>query len=151
MLGGWSAKRQPDLTEMILVVCGDLVEFIPKRAHAIYTVHPLQMAISLVVHAGKIDDRVADRFVDPPGNVQGHQRIVERLRPGILVHHRKDRSRLAEYSMNAIEEYRLGVGEVVENKAHRPLARPVCPCEVTVIEGEAFQRLVSRPFELSNE
>ena len=53
--------------------------------------------------------------------------------------------------MNAVEEYRLGVGEVVEDKPYRPLARPVCPREVTVIEGKAFQRLVSRPFELSNE
>jgi hypothetical protein len=53
--------------------------------------------------------------------------------------------------MNAIEEYRLGVGEVVKDKAHRPLAWPVCPREVTVIEGEPFQRLVSRPFELSNK
>jgi len=71
-LGGWTAKRQPDLTQVMFIVSGDLIEFVPQRAHAVHTMHELQMATPLMVHSGIIDDCVANRFVYLPGELQGH-------------------------------------------------------------------------------
>jgi hypothetical protein len=115
---GWAAKRHPDLTKVILIVCGDLVEFIPQRPHAIYTMHPLQVTTPLVVLANMIDDGVADRFVDVPSDVERDLRIVESLRPRILLHHRENRSRLAQHSMDAIEKHSLAVGKMVQDIPH---------------------------------
>lgn len=81
-------KRQSDLTQVILIVRGDFIEFIAQGAHAIDTMHPLQLAIPLVMHAGMIDDRVAHRLVDLPRDRKWRARVVESRRPGILVHDR---------------------------------------------------------------
>ncbi|HXM37991.1 MAG TPA: hypothetical protein VN908_04940 [Gemmatimonadales bacterium] len=87
LLGGGAAKRQPDLTQVMFIMSGGGVEFIPQRAHAIYTMHELKVATPLIVHAGIIDDCAANRFVDMPGDIERHLRIIESLRPGILIHH----------------------------------------------------------------
>ena len=94
---------------------GGLVEFIPQRAHAIHTVHELQVATPFIVHASIIDDCVTNRFVDMPGDVERHVRIVESLRPGILVHHPYDRTWLTKHATDAIKEHRLAIGEVVKD------------------------------------
>ncbi len=135
----------------MFIMSGDLVKLIPQRAHAVYTVHPLQMATPLIVHSGIVDDCVANRFVYLPGDMERHLRIVESLRPRILIHHPQHRTRLAKHSTDAIEEDGLVVGEVLQDIANRPLARRVRAREVAVIEREAFQRLVSGPFKLSDE
>ena len=145
------AKGQPDLPEVMFVVRSDLVEFIPQRANAIDTMHPLQMATTLIVHARMIDDRVANRSVHLPGDIERHPSIVESLCPRILIHHPKERTRLAEHSLDAIERGGLTVGEVMQEIPHGPLAGGVGAREVARIEREAFQRLVSRPFQLGNE
>ena len=67
--GGWTAKRQPDLTQVMLIMSGGLVEFIPQRAHAVYTMHELKVATALIVHTSIVDDRIANRFVYLPGEV----------------------------------------------------------------------------------
>src|SRR6266849_7103860 len=112
-LTGWATKRQPDLTQMMFIMSGDLVEFVPQRAHPVYTMHELQVAAPIIVHAGIIDDCVANRLVYLPGDIERHPRIVESLRPRILVHHPYDRTRLAEHATYAIEEDGLAVGAVV--------------------------------------
>ena len=99
----------------MFIMSGGLVEFIPQRAHAVYTMHELQVATPLIVRASIIDDGVASRFVDVPGDVERHLRIVESLRPGILVHHPYDRTWLTEHATDAIEEHRLAIGEVVKD------------------------------------
>jgi len=71
----------------MLIVRRRLVELIPQRAHAVDTMDKLQVATALIVHAGIIDDGVAHGFVDPPGDVKRHPRVVEPLGPRILVHH----------------------------------------------------------------
>ena len=115
LVAAWAAKRQPDLTQVMFIMSGDLVEFIPQRAHAIYTMHELKVATPLIVHASIIDYCVANRFVDVPGDVERHLRIVQSLRPGILIHHPQDRAWLTEHSTDAIKENRLAIGEVVKN------------------------------------
>jgi len=97
----------------MFVMRGGLVEFVAQRAHAIHTMHELEVAAPLIMHASIIDDRVADRFVDVSGEVQWDARIVESLSPRILIHHPYDRTRLTEHSTNAIEENGLAIGEVV--------------------------------------
>jgi hypothetical protein len=99
----------------MLIMTGGLVEFIPQRAHAIYTMHELKVATPLIVHASIIDDCVANRFVDMPGDVERHLRIVQSLRPGILIHHPYDWTWLTEHSTDAIKENRLAVREVVKD------------------------------------
>ena len=94
---------------------GDVVEFISQRAHAVYTMHELQMAAPLIVHPGIIDDCVANRFVYLPGDVERHLRIVESLRPRILIHHPYDRTRFTEHSTDAIEKNGLAIREVVKD------------------------------------
>ena len=69
VLGGWTPKRQPDLTQVMFVMSGDLIEFIPQRAHAVYAMHELKMAAALIVHASIIDDCVANRFIYAPGDI----------------------------------------------------------------------------------
>src|SRR5881409_2380583 len=64
--GGWTLKRHPDLTQVMFVMSGDLIEFIPQRAHAVYAMHELKMAAALIVHASIIDDCVANRFIYAP-------------------------------------------------------------------------------------
>ena len=86
-----------------------------------------------------------------PGEVEREPRIVESLRPGILIHHPNDRTRLTEHATDAIEEHRLAVGEVVQNVPDGPLAWCVGAPHVARREREAFQRLVSSPFKLSNK
>ena len=115
VLNGRTTERQPDLTQVMLVVSGDVVEFIPQRAHAVYTMDELQVATRLIVHAGIIDDCVANRLVYPPGELERQLRIVQSLRPRILIHHPYDRTRLAEHSADAIERDSLVVGEVVQD------------------------------------
>lgn len=117
-LGGWAAKRQSDLSQVMFIMSGDLVEFIPQRAYAVYTMHELQMATPLIVHAGIIDDCVANRFVYLPGDIERHLRIVKSLRPRVLIHHPYDRTRLAQHSTDAIEEDGLAVREVVQDIAN---------------------------------
>src|SRR6266545_4597548 len=39
-----TAKCRPDLSQVMFIVSGDLVEFIPQRSHAVYTMHELQVA-----------------------------------------------------------------------------------------------------------
>jgi hypothetical protein len=136
---------------MMLIMSGGLVEFIPQRAYAVDTVHELEVAAPLIVHTGIVDDCVANRFEYLPGDVERHPRIVEPLRPRILIHHPNDRTRLTEHSTDAIEENGLAIREVVKDITDRPLARPVGSREVARLEREALQRLVSSPFKLSNE
>ena len=135
----------------MFIMGGDLVKFIPQRAHAVYTMHELKVATPRIVLASIVDDGVANRFVYVPGDVERHSRIVESLRPGILIHHPYDRTRLTEHSTDAIEENGLAVGEVVKDITDGPLAWRVCSREVAMIEREAFQRLVSGPFKLSDK
>src|SRR5436190_19332947 len=87
VLRAWTPKGQPDLTQVMFVMSGDLLEFIPQRAHAVDTMHPLKVAAPLIVHTRIVDDGVAHRRIDLPGEVQRHARIVESLRPRILIHH----------------------------------------------------------------
>ena len=56
-------KRQPDLTQVMFIMSGDVVELIPQCAHAVYAMHELQMATPLIVDASVINDCVANRFV----------------------------------------------------------------------------------------
>jgi len=56
----------------MFIVSRDLVEFIPQRAHAVYTMHELKAATPLIVHTGIVDDCVANRFVYLPGEVERH-------------------------------------------------------------------------------
>jgi len=118
VLGGWAAKRQPDLTQMMFIVSGDLVEFIPQRAHAVYTMHPLEVTTTLVVHPRVIDDSVANRFEDLAGEIERHLRVIESLRPRILIHHPEDRTNLAQHAADAVEEDGLAIGEVVQDIAN---------------------------------
>jgi hypothetical protein len=83
----WAPERYPDLTQVMFVMSGDLIEFIPQRAHAVHAVHELEMAAALIVHARIIDDGVANRFIDAPGDIEWHARIVETPSPCILIHH----------------------------------------------------------------
>jgi len=53
----------------MFVMNGDLIEFIPQRAHAVYAMHELKMAAPLIVHASIIDDCVANRFIYAPGDI----------------------------------------------------------------------------------
>ena len=99
----------------MLIMSGCFVEFIPQRAHAVYTVHELKVATPLIVRGSVKDDCVANGFIYMPGDVERHLRIVQSLRPGILIHHPYDRTRLTEHSTDAIEENGLAVGEVVKD------------------------------------
>jgi len=114
-LGEWTPERQPDLSQVMFVVNGDFIEFLPQRAHAVHAMHELEMAAALIVHADIIDDGVAHRFVDAPGDIQRHPRIVEPASPCILIHHPEHRTRLTEHSMDAIEKDGLAIGEVVQD------------------------------------
>ncbi len=67
--GGWTPKRQPDLTQVMFVMSGDLIEFLPQCAHAVYAMHELKTAAALIVHASIIDDGVANRFIYAPGDL----------------------------------------------------------------------------------
>src|SRR2546428_1460880 len=58
-----SAKRQPDLTQMMLIMSGGLVQFIPQPAHAVPTMHELQVAVPLIVHTGIVDCCVPNLIV----------------------------------------------------------------------------------------
>lgn len=86
-LGGGAAKRHPDLTQVMFIMSGDLVELVPQGAHAVYTMHPLQMTTPVIMHSGIVDDRVANRFVYLPCDIERHLRIVAAPRPRILIHH----------------------------------------------------------------
>ena len=150
-LRGWTRKGRPDLTQMMLVMHGDLVEFLPQRAHAIDVMHELQVAAAVVVLAGIIDDSVANRFVHTAGDIQRHARVVEAPRPGILIHHPYQRTRLAEHPTDAIEEDGLAIGEVMQDVGDGPFARRVSARQVRAVEREALQRLVPSPFQLLNK
>ena len=136
---------------MMLIMSGGLIEFIPQRAHAVHTMHELEVAVPLIVHTRIVDDCVVNRFVYPSGEVERHLCIVESLRPRILIHYPNDRTRLTEHPTDAIEKHGLAIRKVVKDITDRPLARPVRSREVARLEREAFQRLVSSPFKLSNE
>src|SRR5882757_808346 len=110
-------KRQPDLAQVMFVVHGDLLEFLPQRAHAVYAMHELEMAAALIVHARIVDDGVANRFIYLPGEIERHARIVETPSPGILIHHPEHRTRLTEHATDAIREDALAVGQVVQDEA----------------------------------
>src|SRR5437773_3995774 len=66
-----AVKRQPDLTQVMLIMSGDVVEFITQCAHPVYAVHKREVATPLVRHARIVDDRVAHGFVHTTGEVQG--------------------------------------------------------------------------------
>jgi hypothetical protein len=100
---------------MMFVMSGDLIEFLPQRAHAVHTMHPLKMAAALIVHAGIIDDGVAHRFIYTPGDIQRHARIIEAASPCILIHYPKHRTRLTEHSTDAVKKDGLAIGEVVQD------------------------------------
>lgn len=53
--------------------------------------------------------------------------------------------------MDAIDEYGLGVGEMVQDIPHRPLLGRVAAREIAIGEREAFQGLVACSLQLSNE
>src|SRR5262245_59274907 len=80
-VGRAALQRQPDLLQVMLIVRGHLVEFILQRPHARHAMHELEVAFALVVLASVVDDRFADRFVDPPRDVERHLRVVEPLLP----------------------------------------------------------------------
>src|SRR5215207_1574726 len=120
----------------MLIMRGDLVEFILQRPHPRDTMHEFEVAFALVVHAGVVDDRVASRFVDLSRDVERHLRIVEPLGPGILIKDPKDLTRFAQDSANALEENRLAIGEVVENKSDGPLAWSICARQIARVERE---------------
>src|SRR6266480_3379695 len=151
MSGGWTPKGQPDLTQVMFVMSGDLIEFIPQRSHAVYAMHELKMAAALIVHAGIIDDCVANRFIHAAGDIQRHARIVETPSPCILIHHPEHLTRLTEHSTDAIKEDGLAIGEVVQDIADGPLAWRVGARQVHTVEREARQRLVPSPFKLLNK
>ncbi len=109
------------------------------------------MATPGIVRPGIIDDCVADRFVYLPRDIEGHLRVVESLRPRILVHNPQDRTGLAEHSTDAIEEDGLAIGEVMQEIADGPLAWSVSVRQVAAVEREALQRLVPSPFQLLNK
>jgi hypothetical protein len=109
------------------------------------------MAFLFVILAGVIDDGIANRFVNPPREVERHLRIVEPLGPGILIEHPQDLPRLAEDPADAIEENGLGVREVVEEKSDGPLAWSICTQEIALAEREVLHRLVSGSFQLSDQ
>src|SRR6266576_5316494 len=67
--GGRTPQRQPDLTQVMFVMSGDLIKFIPQRAHAVNAMHELKMAAALIVRASIIDDCVANGFVDASGDI----------------------------------------------------------------------------------
>lgn len=117
---GSCVKRQPNLAQVMLVMRGDLVKFVFQRPHPRDTVHELEMPLLLVVPAGVVDDGGANRFVYPPRDVERHLRIVEALGPGILIIYPEHLTRLAENSADAIEQNRLAIGEVVEDKSDGP-------------------------------
>jgi hypothetical protein len=100
----------------MLIMRGDLVEFVLQGPHPHDTVHELEMTLRLVVPAGVVDDGAANRFVYPPGEVERHLRIVEALGPGILIIDPQHLTRFTENSADPIEENRLAVGEVVEDE-----------------------------------
>src|SRR5213082_449956 len=75
------------LTQVMLIMSSDVIEFIPQRAHAVYTVHKLEVAARLILHARIIDDCVANGLVHAPGDIQRHARIVESLSPRVLIHY----------------------------------------------------------------
>ncbi len=56
LLGSWTPQRQADLTQVMFVMSGDLIEFIPQRAQAVCAMHELKVAAALIVHARIIDD-----------------------------------------------------------------------------------------------
>src|SRR5215213_2113348 len=135
----------------MLIMRGDLVEFILQRPHPRDTMHELEVAFALVVHACVVDDCVASRFVDPPRDIERHLRIVESRSPSILIKGPKDLARLAEDSANALEKNRLAIGEVVENKSDGPLAWSICARQIERVEREVSQRLVSGFLEVLYE
>src|SRR5947199_3976761 len=135
----------------MVVMSGDLIEFIPQRAHAVYAMHELEMAAALIVHASIIDDCVANRFIYAPGDIERHARIVETPSPCILIHHPQHRTRLTKHSTDAIKEDGLAIGEVVQDIADRPLAWRVGARQLPTVEREALQRLVPSPFKLLNK
>ena len=102
---------------MMLVMRGDLVELVLQCTHPRYTVHELELTPLFVVHAGVVDDCAANRLVYPPRDVERHLRIVEVLGPGILIVYSQHLTRFAQHPPDAIEEHRLAIGEVVENKS----------------------------------
>ena len=135
----------------MFVMSGDLIEFIPQRAYAVYAMHELEMAAALILQAGIIDDCVANRFIYAPGDIERHARIVETPSPCILIHHPQHRTRLTKHSTDAIKEHGLAIGEMVQDIADRPLAWRVGARQVLTVEREPLQRLVPSPFELLNK
>src|SRR5207302_7878583 len=135
----------------MFVMSGDLIEFIPQRAHAVYAMHELKVAAALIVHASIIDDCVANRFIYAPGDIERHARIVETPSPCILIHHPQHRTPLTKHSTDAIKEDGLAIGEVVQDIADGPLAWRVGARQVPTVEREALQRLVPGPFKLLNK
>src|SRR5258705_8141910 len=129
-----AVKRQPDLTQVMLIMSGDVVEFSPQCAHAVYAVHKLEVATPLVVHARIVDDRVPHGFVHATGEVQGQLRIVESLRPRVLIHHPDHRTRLTERATDPIERDGLVIGEVMQDIRDGPFAWAVGAREVALVE-----------------
>jgi len=101
----------------MFVMSGDLIEFIPQRAYAVYAMHELEMAAALILQAGIIDDCVANRFIYALGDIERHVRIVETPSPCILIHHPQHRTRLTKHSTDAIKEDGLAIGEMVQDIA----------------------------------
>jgi len=102
---------------MMFVMSGHLIEFLPQRAHTVYAMHELKMAVALIVQARIIDDGFPHRFIYAPRDIQRHARIVETPSPCILIHHPEHRTRLTEHSTDAIKEDGLAIGEVVQDIA----------------------------------
>ena len=135
---------------MMLVMRGNLLEFVFQSPDPRHAVHELEVPLLFVVQAGIIDNCAANRLVYPPGDVERHLRIIKALGPGILIEDPENLTRLAENPANAVEENRLAISEMVEYEPDGPLARRVRTSEVALVEREVFQRLVSGIFEPSD-
>src|SRR5215217_538252 len=106
---------------MVLIVRSDLVEFVLQRPHPRDTVHELEMTFLFVVHAGVVDDGAPNRLVYPPRDLEGDLGIVEPLGPGVLVVDPQYLTWFAQHSADSIEEHRLAVSEMEEDKSDGPL------------------------------
>src|SRR5260370_10784041 len=98
---------------MMLVVRGDLVEFILQSPDAGFAVNELEMAVPVIVKARVMNDRGAGRLVYVPVEFQRQLRVIKLFRPRILIERPHDGPAFADDSPDAVEQDRLGIGEAM--------------------------------------
>src|SRR5215204_2781413 len=119
---------------MLLAVTRHFLEFVAQRQLTERRMNEGEVPAGLVVRPGIMNDTIADGFEHRARQAERKLCVIQGIGPSVLIERRKNLPGLTEDASDSIVLDRLRVGEMVEQKAHGPLAWSIGTFELTVAE-----------------